>query len=91
VDFVSDEGASVGVCDVDAQPAARDAVADDLGVVFGPFGLEDADARITRASYVVGDDLCAGRVEDNRADEGALRDVVGDNPVAGRFIDEHAV
>ena len=90
VDRVSGEGASFSVGDADAPRAARDAVADDLGVVVGPFRPEDGDARITGAAYVVGEDLGAGRVEDNRADEGAVRDVVGDDLGAGRIDDEHA-
>src|SRR5215217_3603036 len=90
-DRVSGEGAAVGAADVDAPRAARDAVADDLGVVVGPFRPEDGDARITGALYVVGEDPGAGRVEDNRADEGAVRDVVGEDPGAGRFLfDEYA-
>src|SRR5829696_6765339 len=88
--LVSGEGAAVGAFDVDAPRAARDAVADDLGVVVGPFRPEDGDARITGAAYVVGDDLGAGRVLDNRADEGCVRDVVGEHLGAGRFEDEHA-
>src|SRR5215213_3726969 len=60
-DRVSGEGAAVGAADVDAPRAARDAVADDLGVVVGPFRPEDGDARITGALYVVGEDPGAGR------------------------------
>src|SRR5918992_608250 len=90
-DRVSDEGASFSyVAEVHAPRAARDVVANDLGVVVGPFRPEYGDARITGAAYVVGDDLGAGRIEDNRADEGAVRDVVGDDLGAGRFFDEHA-
>src|SRR5215208_1754364 len=88
-DRVSGEEAAVSVCDVDARRAARDAVADDLGVVVGPFRPEDGDARITGAAYVVGDDLGAGRIEDNRADEGAVRDVVGEDLGPGGVFDEH--
>src|SRR5215208_7089784 len=77
VDRVSGEGATVSVCDVDARRAARDVVANDLHV--RGFRAEDGDARITGAAYVVGDDLGAGRIEDNRADEGAVRDVVGED------------
>src|SRR5215211_6668057 len=90
-DRVSGDGASFSyVADVHAPRAARDVVANDLGVVVGPFRPEDGDARFTGAAYVVGDDLGAGRFEDNRADYGAVRDVVGDDPGAGRFFDEHA-
>src|SRR5215208_184607 len=90
VDRVSGEGAAVGVGDPDAPRAARDAVADDLGVVVGPFRPEDGDARITGTAHIVGEDLGAGRIDDNRADYGAVRDVVGDDPGPGRFFDEHA-
>src|SRR5215207_6390486 len=90
VDRVSGDKASFSVGDVHAPRAARDVVANDLGVVVGPFRPEDGDARFTGAAYVVGDDLGAGRFEDNRADYGAVRDVVGDDPGAGRFFDEHA-
>ena len=61
-----DGGALEAVVEVEA--AALVGVADDLGVVVGPFRPEDGDARITRAAYVVGEDLGAGRIEDNRAD-----------------------
>src|SRR5829696_4077670 len=86
--LVSGEGAAVGAFDVDAPRAARDAVADDLGVVVGPFRPEDGDARITGAAYVVGDDLGAGRIEDNRADEGAVRDVVARDGGVGALPDK---
>src|SRR5918993_1966238 len=90
-DRVSGDGASFSyVADVDAPPAARDVVADDLGVVVGPFRPEDDDARITGAAYVVGQDLGAGRIEDTRGEYSAVRDVVGDDLGAGRFFDEHA-
>src|SRR5215213_7212396 len=90
VDRVSGEGAAVGVGDPDAPRAARDAVADDLGVVVGPFRPEDGDARITGTDHIVGEDLGAGRIEDNRADFGGVRDVVGEDLGPGRFDDEHA-
>src|SRR5215207_9258701 len=54
VDRVSGEGAAVGVGDPDAPRAARDAVADDLGVVVGPSRPEDGDARITETAHIVG-------------------------------------
>src|SRR5215207_6144459 len=90
VDRVSGDKASFSVGDPDAPRAARDAVADDLGVVVGPSRPEDGDARITGTAHIVGEDLGAGRIEDNRADYGAVRDVVGDDPGPGRFFDEHA-
>src|SRR5215213_1372496 len=91
VDRVSGEGAAVGVADVDAPRAARDAVADDLGVVVGPFRPEDGDARIAETAHIVGDDLGARRIEDSHAAYGAVRDVVGDDLGAGRFVgDDHA-
>src|ERR671920_732269 len=91
-DRVCGDGASFSyVADVDAPPAARDVVVNDLGVGVGPLRPEDDDARITGALYVVGEDLGAGRFEDNRADEGAVHDVVvGDDLGPGRFDDEHA-
>src|SRR5215211_2282502 len=90
-DRVCGDGASFSyVADVDAPTAARDVVANDLGVVIGPLRPEDDDARITGAAYVVGEDLGAGRIEDNRADFGAVRDVVGDDLGAGGVADEHA-
>src|SRR5215211_3552284 len=67
VDRVSGEGAAVGVADVDAPRAARDAVADDLGVVVGPFRPEDGDARITETAHIVGDDLGAGGIDASHA------------------------
>src|SRR5215208_1332320 len=67
-DRVSGDGASFSyVADVHAPRAARDVVANDLGVVVGPFRPEDDDARITGAAYVVGEDLGAGRFEDEHA------------------------
>src|SRR5215211_1664667 len=90
-DRVSGDGASFSyVADVDAPPPARDVVANDLGVVVGPFRPEDDDARITGAAYVVGEDLGAGRFDDNRAGDGAVRDVVGDDLRTGRVSDGHA-
>src|SRR5919112_1963618 len=90
-DRVSGDGASFSyVADVHAPPAARDVVANDLGVAVGSLRAEDDDARITGADYVVGEDLGAGRIEDNRADFGAVRDVVGDDLGAGGVADEHA-
>src|SRR5215213_9242783 len=90
-DRVSGDGASFSyVADVHAPRAARDVVANDLGVVVGPFRPEYDDARFTGAAYVVGDDLGAGRFEDTRGEYGAVRDVVGDDLGAGRFFDEHA-
>src|SRR5919112_2289546 len=67
VDRVSGEGAAVGDGDPDAPRAARDAVADDLGVVVGPFRPEDGDARITETAHIVGDDLGARRIDDSHA------------------------
>src|SRR5215217_5682973 len=91
VDRVSGEGAVVGAADPDAPRAARDAVADDLGVVVGPFRPEDGDARIAETAHIVGDDLGARRIEDSHAAYGAVRDVVGDDLGAGRFVgDDHA-
>src|SRR5215207_2765589 len=90
VDRVSGDKASFSVGDPDAPRAARDAVADDLGVVVGPSRPEDGDARITETAHIVGEDLGAGRIEDNRADFGGVRDVVGEDLGAGRFEDEHA-
>src|SRR5829696_1557386 len=78
VDRVSGDKASFSVGDVHAPRAARDVVANDLGVVVGPFRPEDGDARITGAAYVVGDDLGAGRFDDTRGEYGAVRDVVGE-------------
>src|SRR5215211_3694369 len=90
-DRVCGDGASFSyVADVDAPPPAPHVVATDLAHVVGPLRPEDDDARITGADYVVGEDLGAGRFEDNRTDEGAVRDVVGDDLGAGRFFDEHA-
>src|SRR5215211_7735016 len=90
-DRVSGDGASFSyVADVHAPRAARDVVANDLGVVVGPFRPEDDDARITGAAYVVGDDLGAGRIEDNRAAEGGVRDVVGEDLGPGGVSDVHA-
>src|SRR5215211_2321594 len=90
-DRVCGDGASFSyVADVHAPPAARDVVANDLGVVVGPFRPEDDDARFTGAAYVVGDDLGAGRFDDTRGEYGAVRDVVGEDLGAGRFFDEHA-
>src|SRR5215216_1161092 len=67
-DRVSGDGASFSyVAEVHAPRAARDVVANDLGVVVGPFRPEDEDARFTGAAYVVGEDLGAGRIEDKRA------------------------
>ena len=62
VDRVSGDGASFSVGDPDAHRAARDAVADDLGVVVGPFRPEDDDARITETAHIVGEDLGPRRV-----------------------------
>src|SRR5215208_3878703 len=90
VDRVSGDKASFSVGDVHAPRAARDVVANDLGVVVGPFRPEDDDARFTGAAYVVGDDCGAGRFDDTRGEYGAVRDVVGDDLGAGRFFDEHA-
>src|ERR687897_288149 len=56
-DRVSGDKASFSVGDVHAPRAARDVVANDLGVVVGPVRPEDDDARITGAAYVVGEDL----------------------------------
>src|SRR5215213_4580167 len=90
-DRVCGEGAAVGVADVDAPRAARAAVADDLGVVVGPFRPEDGDARITETAHIVGEDLGARRINDSQAAYGAVRDVVvGDDLGLGRFDDEHA-
>src|SRR5215216_4499703 len=63
VDRVSGDKASFSVGDVHAPRPARDVVANDLGVVVGPFRPEDDDARFTGAAYVVGDDLGAGRFD----------------------------
>src|SRR5215211_7855823 len=63
VDRVCGDKASFSVGDVHAPRAARDVVANDLGVVVGPFRPEDDDARFTGAAYVVGDDLGAGRFD----------------------------
>src|SRR5215218_6591001 len=85
VDRVSGEGATVGAADVDAPRAARDAVADDLGVVVGPFRPEDGDARITGTAHVVGEDLGAGRIADEQANpvvfEIILREGRSDGPI----------
>src|SRR5215216_2474026 len=89
-DRVSGEGAVVGAADPDAPRAARDAVADDLGVVVGLFRPEDGDARITETDHIVGEDLGAGRIEDTRAAYGAVRDVVGEDLGAGGVADEQA-
>src|ERR687890_208924 len=70
VDRVSGEGAVVGAADPDAPRAARDAVADDLGVVVGPSRPEDGDARITETAHIVGEDLGPRRVSDEHAEEG---------------------
>src|SRR5918995_6273458 len=88
VDRVCGEGASFRVGDVDAPRAAGDVVANDLQV--RGFRAEDGDARITVTAYVVGDHLGAGRIEDNRADFGGVRDVVGEHLRAGRVKDERA-
>src|SRR5215208_3828452 len=90
VNRVSGDKASFSVGDVHAPRAARDVVANDLGVVVGPFRPEDDDARFTGAAYVVGDDLGAGRFDDNRAGDGAVRDVVGEDLRTGRVSDGHA-
>src|SRR5829696_7277946 len=67
-DRVSGDGASFSyVADVHAPRAARDVVANDLGIVVGPFRPEDDDARITGAAYVVGEDLGPGGVFDDHA------------------------
>src|SRR5215203_3144210 len=87
-DRVSGEGAVVGAADPDAPRAARDVVADDLGVVFGPFRPEDGDARITETAHIVGEDLGAGRVEDNRAAEGVVRDVVARDGGVAALLDK---
>src|SRR5215203_711823 len=63
VDRVSGDKASFSVGDVHAPRPARDVVANDLGVVVGPFRPEDDDARFTGAAYVVGDDCGAGRFD----------------------------
>src|SRR5829696_8331401 len=78
VDRVCGDKASFSVGDVHAPRAARDVVANDLGVVVGPFRPEDGDARITGVAYVVGDDLGAGRFFDEHA-EVVVRDVVGED------------
>src|SRR5829696_8739819 len=90
VDRVSDDKASFRVGDVHAPRAARDVIANDLGVVVGPFRPEDDDARFTGAAYVVGEDLGAGRFDDTGGEYGAVRDVVGDDPGPGRVSDQHA-
>src|SRR5829696_9882387 len=90
VDRVSGDKASFSVGDVHAPRAARDVVANDLGVVVGPFRPEDDDARFTGAAYVVGDDCGAGRFDDTRGEYGAVRDVVGEDLGAGGVADEHA-
>src|SRR5215213_1778953 len=90
VDRVSGEGAVVGAADPDAPRAARDAVADDLGVVVGPFRPKDGDARITETAHIVGEDLGARRIDDSHAAKGAVRDVVGDDLGLGRVSDQHA-
>src|SRR5215212_3949225 len=90
-DRVCGDGASFSyVADVHAPRAARDVVANDLGVVVGPLRPEDDDARITGAAYVVGEDLGAGRIEDKRAGYGAVRDVVGEDLGPGGVFEEHA-
>src|SRR5829696_1036767 len=89
VDRVSGDKASFRVGDVHAPRAARDVVANDLGVVVGPFRPEDDDARFTGAAYVVGEDLGAGRFDDTRGEYGAVRDVVGEDLGAGRVFGEH--
>src|SRR5215210_6087468 len=91
VDRVCGDKASFRVGDVHAPRAARDVVANDLGVVVGPFRPEDDDARFTGAAYVVGDDLGAGRFDDTRGEYGAVRDVVGEDLGAGGVIDYHAM
>src|SRR5215213_8158947 len=67
VDRVSGDKASFSVADVQAPRAARDVVADDLGVVVGPFRPEDGDARITETAHIVGDDLGAGGIDASHA------------------------
>src|SRR5919106_4866011 len=76
VDRVSGEGASFSVGDVDARRAARDVVANDLRV--RGFRAEDGDARITGAAYVVGDDLGAGRCDEEHAKRVAYEIIVRD-------------
>src|SRR5215208_7109329 len=89
-DRVSGEGAAAGELEEDAPRPARDAVADDLGVVVGPFRPEHGDARFTGAAYVVGEDLGAGRTEDKHAGCCAVRDVVGEDLGPGRVDEDHA-
>src|SRR5918998_1411143 len=89
-DRVSGEGAAVGELEEDSPRPARDAVADDLAGVSGPFRPEDGDARFTGAAYVVGDDLGAGRTEDKHAGCCAVRDVVGEDLGPGRVDEDQA-
>src|SRR5215208_8102024 len=51
--LVSGEGAAVGVLDEDAPRAARDVVADDLGVVGVFFWSEHVDAHEVGAAHIV--------------------------------------
>src|SRR5919107_535007 len=87
VDRVSGEGAVVGAADPGAPRAARDAVVDDLGVVFGLFRPEDGDARITETAHIIGEDLGAGRIDDEHA-EFVVREVVARGGGVGALLDK---
>src|SRR5215211_5774370 len=72
-DFVSEDGAAVGVGDEDAPRAARDVVADNLRVL--GFLACQVSPNITDTANIVGDDLGPRRVKNERA-----------NPVAYEVI-----
>src|SRR5215217_889272 len=65
-DFVSEDGAAVGVGDEDAPRAARDVVADNLRVL--GFLACHVSPNITDTAHIIGEDLGPGRVNDQRTE-----------------------
>src|SRR5215218_5003531 len=78
-DFVSEDGAAVGVGDEDAPRAARDVVADNLRVL--GFLACHVSPNITDTAHIIGEDLGPGRVDDFRADPGGYEVIILDGGV----------
>ena len=78
-DFVSEDGAAVGVGDEDAPRAARDVVADNLRVL--GFLACQVSPNITDTAHIIGEDLGPGRVDDFRADPGGYEVIIHDGGV----------
>src|SRR5215208_2518295 len=78
-DFVSEDGAAVGVGDEDAPRAARDVVADNLRVL--GFLACQVSPNIPDTAHIIGEDLGPGRVDDFRADPGGYEVIILDGGV----------